>query len=80
VTDRTALGSDRSGTAPSGAESAAAHISRHQRARFINGLGIGQIVSWGSLYYSFPLLAEPMGRGRRDARAEGLWKFPKRSA
>ncbi len=36
--------------------------SRRGRGRFINGLGIGQIVSWGSLYYSFPLLAEPMGR------------------
>ncbi len=29
---------------------------------FIAGLGIGQIVSWGTLYYSFPLIAEPMGR------------------
>ncbi len=29
---------------------------------FISGLGIGQIVSWGTLYYSFPLIAEPMGR------------------
>ncbi|WP_207483867.1 MFS transporter [Arenibaculum pallidiluteum] len=28
---------------------------------FIGGLGIGQIISWGSLYYSFPLIAEPMG-------------------
>lgn len=27
---------------------------------FISGLGMGQIVSWGSLIYSFPLLAEPM--------------------
>src|SRR5215831_5088573 len=27
---------------------------------FIAGLGIGQIVSWGSLYYSFPQLAEAM--------------------
>lgn len=24
------------------------------------GLGVAQIVSWGTLYYSFPLLAEPM--------------------
>ncbi|MEC9367388.1 MAG: MFS transporter [Pseudomonadota bacterium] len=29
---------------------------------FITGLGVGQIVSWGSFYYSFPLIAEPMGR------------------
>lgn len=30
------------------------------RSLFISGLGIGQICSWGSLYYSFPLLAEAM--------------------
>ena len=29
---------------------------------FITGLGIGQICSWGSVYYSFPLIAEAMGR------------------
>ena len=29
---------------------------------FITALGIGQICSWGSLYYSFPQLAEAMGR------------------
>lgn len=28
---------------------------------FITALGIGQICSWGSLYYSFPLIAEAMG-------------------
>ncbi len=28
---------------------------------FITALGIAQICSWGSLYYSFPLLAEAMG-------------------
>nr|WP_210191593.1 MULTISPECIES: MFS transporter [Rhodomicrobium] len=28
----------------------------------ITALGIGQICSWGSLYYSFPQLAEAMGR------------------
>ncbi|MBD3883709.1 MFS transporter [Phormidium tenue FACHB-886] len=28
--------------------------------RFIGALGIAQICSWGSLYYSFPLLAEAM--------------------
>ncbi len=32
------------------------------RARgLITALGIGQICSWGSLYYSFPLIAEAMG-------------------
>ena len=36
--------------------------ARHNRGIFIAGLGIGQIVSWGSLYYSFPLIAGPMGR------------------
>lgn len=29
---------------------------------FVSGLGIGQICSWGALYYSFPLIAEAMGR------------------
>lgn len=28
---------------------------------FVTGLGVGQIVSWGSLYYSFPPIAEAMG-------------------
>jgi len=28
---------------------------------FITGLGIAQICSWGSLYYSFPLVAQAMG-------------------
>lgn len=37
-------------------------VSRKNRRRFISGLGVGQIVSWGSLYYSFPLIAEAMGR------------------
>lgn len=32
------------------------------RGTFIIGIGIGQICSWGSLYYSFPLVAEAMGR------------------
>jgi predicted MFS family arabinose efflux permease len=30
------------------------------RSAFVSGLGIGQICSWGSLYYSFPLIAEAM--------------------
>lgn len=29
---------------------------------FVSGLGLGQICSWGALYYSFPLIAEAMGR------------------
>ena len=33
---------------------------RAGRQLFITGLGIGQICSWGSLYYSFPLIAEAM--------------------
>lgn len=33
-----------------------------RRRLFIAGLGIGQICSWGSLYYSFPLIAEAMER------------------
>jgi len=37
-----------------------AAVHRHRRF-FIAGLGIGQIISWGSLYYSFPLIAGPMG-------------------
>lgn len=30
------------------------------RRFFIAGLGIGQIVSWGTLYYAFPLIAQPL--------------------
>jgi hypothetical protein len=35
---------------------------RRNRGAFIAGLGIGQITSWGSLYYGFPLIAGPMGQ------------------
>lgn len=35
---------------------------RSRQKFFILGLGIGQIISWGTLYYSFPLIAEPMSR------------------
>jgi hypothetical protein len=35
--------------------------ARFGKPLFIAGLGIGQIASWGSLYYSFPLIAERMG-------------------
>jgi predicted MFS family arabinose efflux permease len=34
--------------------------ARAGRLLFIAGLGIGQICSWGSLYYSFPMIAEAM--------------------
>ncbi|UOK71355.1 MFS transporter [Ancylobacter polymorphus] len=40
-------------------------LSEHRppgaRSLFVTGLGIGQVCSWGSLYYSFPLIAEAMG-------------------
>lgn len=35
--------------------------ARSGRRLFIAGLGIGQIASWGTLYYSFALIAERMG-------------------
>ena len=35
--------------------------ARAGRPLFIAGLGLGQIVSWGTLYYSFALIAERMG-------------------
>jgi predicted MFS family arabinose efflux permease len=35
--------------------------SRQSTRLFVAGLGIGQIVSWGSLYYSFPQIAEALG-------------------
>jgi hypothetical protein len=52
--------------------SRAAHAD-DRRARtgwrlFIVGLGIGQICSWGSLYYSFPMIAEAMGSDPSDRR------------
>lgn len=37
---------------------------------FIAGLGAAQIVSWGSLIYSFPLLAEPMAAELGWSKAE----------
>lgn len=45
---------------PAGGEAASGRTSSG-RHWFISGLGIGQICSWGSLYYSFPLIAEQMG-------------------
>ncbi|MEO7908431.1 MAG: MFS transporter [Roseiflexaceae bacterium] len=35
--------------------------ARSGRRLFIAGLGLGQIASWGTLYYSFALIAERMG-------------------
>ena len=46
----------------SGAVEAPAFRPLSGRSLFITGLGIGQICSWGSLYYAFPLIAEAMGR------------------
>ena len=46
----------------SGAVEAPAFRPLSGRSLFITGLGIGQICSWGSLYYAFPLVAEAMGR------------------
>ncbi len=40
------------------------------RRHFVTGLGIGQIVSWGSIYYSFPLIGEAMGRDLGWSKAE----------
>jgi Major Facilitator Superfamily len=42
--------------------SRAAQAKRPELAQrlFVSGLGVGQICSWGSLYYSFPLIAEAM--------------------
>lgn len=45
----TTIGPPENGDAPSG------------RA-FITAMGVGQICSWGSVYYSFPQLAEAVGR------------------
>jgi hypothetical protein len=44
----------------SGAAHADERPARAGGQLFITGLGIGQICSWGSLYYSFPLIAEAM--------------------
>jgi predicted MFS family arabinose efflux permease len=49
---------------------AAVPASRPPRGGLIAGLGVAQIVSWGTLVYSFPLLAEPtmleFGLGKAD--------------
>jgi predicted MFS family arabinose efflux permease len=36
------------------------NASRRKRRRFVAGLGVAQIVSWGTLYYAFPLIAVAM--------------------
>jgi predicted MFS family arabinose efflux permease len=33
---------------------------RNERRRFVAGLGVAQIISWGTLYYAFPLIAVAM--------------------
>jgi len=35
---------------------------RYKGHWFITGLGVGQIVSWGTFFYAFPLIAKPMGQ------------------
>jgi predicted MFS family arabinose efflux permease len=47
----------RSGPEPAHTEQLRPPIGR---SWFVTGLGIGQICSWGSLYYGFPLIAEAM--------------------
>jgi predicted MFS family arabinose efflux permease len=62
--ERTGRGTRESLRLRSHPMSRAAHADdrpgRAGRQLFITGLGIGQICSWGSLYYSFPLIAEAM--------------------
>ena len=43
---------------------------KKRRDHFIPALGIGQIVSWGTLYYSFPLIAEAMAKDLGLTRSE----------
>jgi MFS family permease len=35
-------------------------MPRSERRRFVAGLGVAQIISWGTLYYAFPLIAVAM--------------------
>ncbi|HYH38429.1 MAG TPA: hypothetical protein VD860_09440 [Azospirillum sp.] len=37
-------------------------VPRIGRRPFIAALGVGQIISWSTLYYSFPLMAGPMAQ------------------
>jgi hypothetical protein len=49
-------------TAGASAGAITAPASGPLRHGLIAGLGVSQIVSWGTLVYSFPLLAEPTMR------------------
>ncbi|WP_181705400.1 MFS transporter [Chthonobacter rhizosphaerae] len=40
------------------------------RRHFVTGLGIGQIASWGTLYYAYPLIGEAMGRDLGWSKSE----------
>ncbi|WP_371348449.1 MFS transporter [Ancylobacter sp. IITR112] len=42
----------------------------HGRTPFIIGLGVAQLCSWGSLYYSFPQIAQAMGEDLGWSKAE----------
>ncbi|HEY7800058.1 MAG TPA: MFS transporter [Hyphomonadaceae bacterium] len=48
--------------------SAAPDAGAPGRTLFISALGVGQICSWGSLYYAFPLIAEQIERETGWAR------------
>jgi len=43
---------------------------RWRRRRFVAGLGVAQIVSWGTLYYAFPLIAVAMERDLHLSKPE----------
>jgi predicted MFS family arabinose efflux permease len=43
---------------------------RKQSRRFVAGLGAAQVVSWGTLYYAFPLIAVAMEADLRLSRPE----------
>lgn len=49
---------------------AAPHQPPRSGGLFINGLGLGQLCSWGSLYYSFPLIAQAMSADLGWSKAE----------
>ena len=41
-----------------------------RRRSFITGLGVGQIVSWGTIYYAFPVVADRMSADLGVTRAD----------
>ena len=45
-------------------------MDRPKLTIILPALGIAQIVSWGSLFYSIAVLAEPMGAGLHLTRVE----------